>query len=149
LLWCITRQSKRPSSIPFVQSRNCDNLLSSLFIFTNKHTNMPVFFLSFRTKLRMSLKGCIVYLLLTYNADTHKACSSDLVYLVTQNPFTLLLGREWTYVATVHILSHQATMQASDQLHMHWACWPTSSRHARLSAACRVEATSITTVIKE
>jgi hypothetical protein len=32
LLWCITRQSKRPSSIPFVQSRNCDNLLSSLFI---------------------------------------------------------------------------------------------------------------------
>jgi hypothetical protein len=32
LLWCITRQSKRPSSIPFVQSRNCDNLLSSLFM---------------------------------------------------------------------------------------------------------------------
>jgi hypothetical protein len=31
LLWCITRQSKRPSSIPFLQSRNCDNLLSSLF----------------------------------------------------------------------------------------------------------------------
>jgi hypothetical protein len=25
---------------------------------------------------------------------------------------------------------------------VHWACWPTSSRHARLSAACLVEATS-------
>ncbi len=32
LLWCKPRQSKRPSSIHFVQSRNCDNLLSSLFI---------------------------------------------------------------------------------------------------------------------
>jgi hypothetical protein len=32
LLWCKSRQSKRPSSIQFVQSRNCDNLLSSLFI---------------------------------------------------------------------------------------------------------------------
>ncbi len=31
LLWCKTGQSKRPSSIHFVQSRNCDNLLSSLF----------------------------------------------------------------------------------------------------------------------
>jgi hypothetical protein len=32
LLWCKTRQSKRLLSIHFVQSRNCDNLLSSLFI---------------------------------------------------------------------------------------------------------------------
>jgi hypothetical protein len=32
LLWCKPRQSKRPLSIHFVQSRNCDNLLSSLFI---------------------------------------------------------------------------------------------------------------------
>ena len=32
LLWCKPRQSKRSSSIHFVQSRNCDNLLSSLFI---------------------------------------------------------------------------------------------------------------------
>ena len=32
LLWCKPRQSKRPPSIHFVQSRNCDNLLSSLFI---------------------------------------------------------------------------------------------------------------------
>ena len=30
LLWCKSRQSKRPSSIHFVQSRKCDNLLSSL-----------------------------------------------------------------------------------------------------------------------
>jgi hypothetical protein len=33
LLWCKPRQSKRPLSIHFVQSRNCDNLLSSLFIY--------------------------------------------------------------------------------------------------------------------
>jgi hypothetical protein len=32
LLWCKPWQSKRLSSIHFVQSRNCDNLLSSLFI---------------------------------------------------------------------------------------------------------------------
>ena len=32
LLWCKPRQSKRPSSIHFVQSRNCDILLSSLLI---------------------------------------------------------------------------------------------------------------------
>jgi hypothetical protein len=33
LLWCKPRQSKRCTSIHFVQSRNCDNLLSSLFIY--------------------------------------------------------------------------------------------------------------------
>jgi hypothetical protein len=32
LLWCKPWQSKRLLSIHFVQSRNCDNLLSSLFI---------------------------------------------------------------------------------------------------------------------
>jgi hypothetical protein len=32
LLWCKPWQSKRCTSIHFVQSRNCDNLLSSLFI---------------------------------------------------------------------------------------------------------------------
>jgi hypothetical protein len=32
LLWCKPLQSKRSMSIHFVQSRNCDNLLSSLFI---------------------------------------------------------------------------------------------------------------------
>ena len=32
LLWCKSRQSKRPLSIHFVQSRNCDNLLGSLFM---------------------------------------------------------------------------------------------------------------------
>jgi hypothetical protein len=36
LLLCKSRQSKRPSSIHFVQSRNCDNLLSSLFIYVMK-----------------------------------------------------------------------------------------------------------------
>jgi hypothetical protein len=66
-------------------------------------------FLSLRTKLRMSLQGCIVYLLLTYSAHTHEACSSDLVYLVIWNPFTPLLG---TYIATVHSLSHQAMTRA-------------------------------------
>ncbi len=35
LLWCKPRQSKRCMSIHFVQSRNCDNLLSSLFIYFN------------------------------------------------------------------------------------------------------------------
>jgi hypothetical protein len=65
----------------------------------------------------MSLQGCIVYLLLMYGAHTHKACCSGIAYLITQSPFTPLLGREWTYVATVHSLSHQAMMQASDQLH--------------------------------
>ena len=34
LLWCTPWQSKRPSSIHFVQSRYCDNLLSSLFIYS-------------------------------------------------------------------------------------------------------------------
>jgi hypothetical protein len=32
LLWCKPRQSKRPSSIHFGQSRNCDNLLSSFIL---------------------------------------------------------------------------------------------------------------------
>ncbi len=33
LLWCKPRQPKRLLSIHFVQSRNCDNLLSNLFIY--------------------------------------------------------------------------------------------------------------------
>ncbi len=33
LLWCKSQQSKRCTSIHFVQSRNCDNLLSSLCIY--------------------------------------------------------------------------------------------------------------------
>jgi hypothetical protein len=65
-----------------------------------------------------------LHLLLTYSAHTHKARSSDLVYLVTWNPFTPLLGREWTYVAMVHSLSHQAMMQASYQLHTASFCSP-------------------------
>jgi hypothetical protein len=82
-------------------------------------TNTPArcFFLSLQTKLRMSLQGCIVYLLLMYGANTHEACSSDPVLLVTRNPFTPLLGREWIYIATVHSSSHLAITQASDQLH--------------------------------
>jgi hypothetical protein len=85
---------------------------------------MPVFFLSLQSKLRMSLQGCIVYLLLTYSAHTHKACCSDLAYLLTQNLFTRLLRREWTYVATVHSSSHQVMMGASDQLHTTSFCSP-------------------------
>ncbi len=70
------------------------------------------------------LPGSIVYLLLVYGAKTHEACNSDLVYLVTQNLFTPLLGREWTYVAMVHSSSHQAMTQASDQLHTTSFCSP-------------------------
>jgi hypothetical protein len=66
----------------------------------------------------------IVYLPLAYSAHTHKAHSSDLVYLVIRNPFTPLLGRKWTYVATVHSSSHQAMMQASGQLHTTSFCSP-------------------------
>jgi hypothetical protein len=66
----------------------------------------------------------IVYLLLTYGESTHKACSSDPVYLVTWNLFTLLLGRKWTYIAMAHSLSHQAMMQLSDQLHTTSFCSP-------------------------
>jgi hypothetical protein len=66
----------------------------------------------------------IVYLLLTYGVYTHKACSSDLAYFVTRNPFTPSLGRDWTYVATVHSSSHQAMTQASDQLHTTSVCSP-------------------------
>ncbi len=61
--------------------------------------------------------GSIVYLLLTYGTCIHKTRRSALAYLLTPNPFTLLLGREWTYVATVHSSSHQEMMRASDQLH--------------------------------
>ncbi len=46
------------------------------------------------TKYFVFLLTFIVYLLLTYGANTHAARSSDLVYLVTLNPFTLLLGPE-------------------------------------------------------
>ena len=90
-------------------------------------TNPParwLFFLSLQTKLSMSLQGCIAYLLLVYGAKTYEACNSDPVYLVTRNLFTQLLGREWTYVATVHSSSHQAMMQASDQLHTTSFCSP-------------------------
>ena len=66
----------------------------------------------------------IVYLLLMYGVNTQEACSSDPVYLLTRNPFTLLLGHEWTYVATEHSLSHQAMTQASDQLHTTSFCSP-------------------------
>ncbi len=89
------------------------------------------FFLSLQTKLSMSLQGCIVYLLLVYSAKTHKACNSDLIYLVTPNPFTLVLRHEWTYVATVHSSSHQAMMQASDQLHTTSFCSPPVSSNTR------------------
>jgi hypothetical protein len=64
---------------------------ASFFYQTHQHAG----FFSLQTK--MSLQGCIVHLLLTYGANTHKARSSDLVYLVTWNLFTLLLGRKWTY----------------------------------------------------
>jgi hypothetical protein len=79
----------------------------------------------------MSLQECIVYLLLVYGAKTHKAHNSDPVYLVTWNPFTPLLRREWTYVATVHSSSHQAMMQASDQLHTTSFCSPPVSSNMR------------------
>ncbi len=95
---------------------------------TIKPTSTPIFILSLQTKLRMSLQGCIIYLLLTYGTNTHKACSSDLVYLITRNPFALLLGREWTYVAMVHNSSHQAMTQASDQLHTTSFCPPPSGK---------------------
>jgi hypothetical protein len=52
------------------------------------------FFLPFQTQIRVSLQGSIVYLLLTYVMHTHKACHSALTYLITQNPFTPLLGRK-------------------------------------------------------
>ncbi len=73
------------------------------------------------------LKGqedIIVYLLLVYGTKTHEARNSDLVYLITRNPFTPLHRCEWTYVAAVHSLSHQAMMQASDQLHTTSFCSP-------------------------
>jgi hypothetical protein len=76
-------------------------------------TNKP----ALQTKLTMSLQGCIVYLLLTYGAHAHKAHSSDLVYLVTRNPFTPLFGHKWAHIATLHSSSHQGMTQASDQLH--------------------------------
>jgi hypothetical protein len=38
--------------------------------------------------------ACIVYLLLTHGTHIHEAYCSVLAYLVTQNPFTLLLGRK-------------------------------------------------------
>ncbi len=69
-------------------------------------------------------KTDIIYLLLVYGAKTHKACNSDPVYLVTLNPFTLLLKHQWTYVATVHSSSQQAMTQASDQLHTISFCSP-------------------------
>jgi hypothetical protein len=59
----------------------------------------------------------IVYLLLTHGAHNHEAHCSDLAYLITWSLFTLLHWCKWTYIATVHSLSHQAMMQASDQLH--------------------------------
>jgi hypothetical protein len=76
--------------------------------------------------LRLNHCTCfgIVYLLLMYGANTHKACRSDLVYLVTRNPLTLLLGHEWTYVAVVHSSSHQAMTGAFDQLHTTSFCSP-------------------------
>jgi hypothetical protein len=99
-------------------------VLASTALLAANTTSMMVFFLSLQTKLRMSLQGCIVHLLLTYDANTHKARNSDLVYLVTWNAFTLLLGHKWTYVATVHSLSHQEMTQASDQLHTTSFCSP-------------------------
>ncbi len=95
---------------------------------THQHAG---FFLSLGTKLRMSLQRFIVYLLLTYSAHTHKACCSDLAFLVTWSPFTLLLGCEWTYVATVHSSSHQAMTRASDQLHTTNFCSPPVSSNTR------------------
>jgi hypothetical protein len=82
-------------------------------------------------KRRVSNIVYLLVLLLTYRAHTHKACSSDLVYLVTRKPFTLLLGCEWTYVGTVHSLSHQAMTQASDQLHTTSFCSPPVSGNTR------------------
>jgi hypothetical protein len=119
---------------------NCCPFQAPLRFPPNKPTSMPVFFISLQTKLRMSLQGCIVYLLLTYSADTHKARSSDLVYLVTWNPFTLLLGCKWTYAAMVHGLSHQAMTQASDQLHTtHFCSLPVLGNTCNKCNTCNVQ----------
>ncbi len=74
--------------------------------------------------LHTKLLNSVVYLLLTYGTNTHEACSSDPIYLITRNPFALLFGHEWTNKATVHSSSHQAMTQASDQLHTTCFCSP-------------------------
>jgi hypothetical protein len=124
-------QQTHPCQCSSPTTLNCCCFQAPLCLSTYKPTSTPVFFLSLQTKLRMSLQGCIVYLLLTYGANTHKAHSSDPVYLVTRNPFTLLLGREWTYVATVHSSSHQAMTQASDQLHTTSLCSLSNTHHTQ------------------
>ncbi len=55
-------------------------------------TSMPFF--SLQPQLRVSLQGCIVYLLLTHSTHIHKACCSAPYYLIIQNLFTLLLECE-------------------------------------------------------
>jgi hypothetical protein len=70
-------------------------------------------------------------LLLMHGAYTHEACNSDPGYLVTWNLFTPLLGRKWTYVATVYSLSHQAMTRTSDQLHTTSFCSPPVSSNTR------------------
>jgi hypothetical protein len=57
-----------------------------------------------------------------YGTRIHKARHSAPAYLIIWNLFTLLLGHEWTYVATVHSSSHQAMTRASDQLHITSFC---------------------------
>ncbi len=102
---------------------NCCLIQAPLHFLTNKLTSTPVF-LSFCTKLRVSLQGCNVYLLLRYSVHTHEACCSDLAYLITLSLFPPLLRRKWTYIALVHSLSHQAMTRASDQLHTTSVCSP-------------------------
>ncbi len=117
-------QQTHPCRCSIPTTLNCCPIQAPLRFPNNKPTSTQDFFLSLQTKLRMSLQGCIVYLLLTYSVHTHKAHCSDLAYLVTQSPFTLLLRRKLTYIAMVHSLSHQAMTQASDQLHTTSFCSP-------------------------
>jgi hypothetical protein len=84
-------QQTHPCQCSSPTTLNCCPCQAPLSFPNNIPTSTPGFFLSLRTTLRMSLQGCIVYLILTYGAHTHKACSSDLVYLVTRNLFTPLL----------------------------------------------------------
>jgi hypothetical protein len=66
-------------------------LSGPLRLSTNKTTSTPVFF-SLQTKLRMSLQGCIVYLLLMYGAHTLEARCSDLAYLLLKIRLLCYLG---------------------------------------------------------
>jgi hypothetical protein len=116
IMWASMLDYQRPNKVSDRVIMSFDGFTSFLLIVDEVLHHMWVFL--------SSTKDPIVYLLLAYGANTHEACSSDLVYLVTWNPFTLLLGCKWTYVATVHSSSHQAMTPASDQLHTTSFCSP-------------------------